>query len=178
MVTMRKNDAYLDDDDMVVPDGGSVKVRLELMDALQRQVASDARNHQPHHAELTDKVRQLRAATRGAYVAQLTNAWRMPGRDALPEPDDPNNDPTEPDEPDDDDTDDRERTRSAYLNELQNAWRRPERMVTGFGPTVVGAGPAVVGAGPGGRDAQAIRDRDAAWNEYRARLSNAWRGGR
>jgi hypothetical protein len=76
----RHDDAYLDDDDMV-PDGHSVKVRLELMDALQRQVAFNARDHQPHHAELTDEVRQLRAATRDAYIQQITTAWsRRPGR--------------------------------------------------------------------------------------------------
>jgi hypothetical protein len=170
MVTMRKNAAYLDDDDMV-PDGGSVKVRLELMDALQRRIASsmvDADAHRPHFAQPADAaLEQRRREARQSMIDRATTAWRM-GDQA-------------PDDPDEDDDPDDDSPYEKYKKDLSNAWRKPSHMpmVTGFGPAAVGPGPRVVGAGPtDSRDAQAIRDRDAAWNEYRARLSNAWRGGR
>jgi hypothetical protein len=47
---------------------------------------SAARDHQPHHATLTDEVRKLRAESRDSYIRALTSAWRTPSRDAA-EPD-------------------------------------------------------------------------------------------
>jgi hypothetical protein len=71
-VIMQTNeDAYLDDDDMV-PDGGSVKVPIYLMDGVQRSIAANS------HGQLSDELLQLRARTRAAYDQQLTNAWRSP----------------------------------------------------------------------------------------------------
>ena len=62
---MRKHDAYFDE---VCKDGESVRVGMLVMDALQRQVAQNY--YQPRQAELTDEVRELRAATRAAYCSE------------------------------------------------------------------------------------------------------------
>jgi hypothetical protein len=74
-MNMRNEDAYYDDD-MVVPDGASVKVPIVLMDGVQRRFAAE--NHQPHFAELSDEQQQRRARTRTEYVQQLSDAWRSP----------------------------------------------------------------------------------------------------
>src|SRR5438876_5187538 len=132
----RHDEVQDEDDNMVVPPGGSVRVGLLVMDSLQKAVAFDARNHQPHFAQVSDQERELKARTRAQFLKTLQDAWRSPGRDATPEPDDDPDDPTEPD--DDDDTDDQ--ARRTYLRELQSAWRTPPRMITGFGPDTV-AGP-------------------------------------
>jgi hypothetical protein len=81
---MRRRD--VDDDDDVVRDGESVRVPLHLCDRVQRAVVFDGDAHRPHHAELTDEVRKLRAETRREYLANLQDAWRTPHRDAA-EPD-------------------------------------------------------------------------------------------
>jgi hypothetical protein len=88
-------DAYVDDDDVVIPDGGRVRVRMDMMDSMQRRIAQmfDARDHQPHFAEATDvAVRDARTAARDArneYVRNLTTAYRTAGRvqDAAPHDD-------------------------------------------------------------------------------------------
>jgi hypothetical protein len=50
-------------------------------DDMVRQFAFDADDHRPHHARLTDDVRQLRAATRAAYLQQLSvGGGRPPAR--------------------------------------------------------------------------------------------------
>jgi hypothetical protein len=83
--TKKMRDAH--DDDEIVKDGESVRVPVYLMDATQRRFAAfDADAHRPHHAELTDEVRKLRAKTRAEYLAGLRDAWRTPHRDAA-EPD-------------------------------------------------------------------------------------------
>ena len=48
---MRKRDAYLDDE--IVPDGGSVRRPMLLMDGRRFAVAFDAENHVPHYARPT-----------------------------------------------------------------------------------------------------------------------------
>jgi hypothetical protein len=87
-MVMRKRDAYLDLDDDIVPDGGSVRRPMLLMDAGRRfAVAFDAENHQPHYGRPTGAVhnaRIVRTAARAAYLRCLTDAWRAPGRDANP----------------------------------------------------------------------------------------------
>jgi hypothetical protein len=63
------------DADDVVPDGGGVRVPLYLV---------DARAHQPHYAELDDERTMRRAAVRAAWIKEIGDAWRSPGRDASP----------------------------------------------------------------------------------------------
>jgi hypothetical protein len=82
----RQTDAYVDDDD-IVPDGGSVRRPMLLMDGRRFAVAFDAENHQPHYGRPTGAVhdaRIVRTAARAAYLRRLTDAWRAPGRDANP----------------------------------------------------------------------------------------------
>jgi hypothetical protein len=76
---MRKHDAY-DDDDMVIPDGGKVTVKLSLMDSKRRQLAyDDARNHQPHFAApANDAAQHDRAAARIEWIGNLQDAWKSP----------------------------------------------------------------------------------------------------
>jgi hypothetical protein len=134
---MRYND-YRDDkdDDHIVPDGGSVRVRMQMMDALQRSVAVgfgtfNARDHQPGYRTALDAgmpphVRDARARANAAYdamCARLTNAWRTPGRDADPDSDGaarlrqhPGADEVEAK---------RRAARQAYVDQLTNAWRTP-----------------------------------------------------
>jgi hypothetical protein len=83
VLKMRKRDAYLDDE--IVPDGGSVRRPMLLMDGRRFAVAFDAENHVPHYARPTGAVhdaRKLRTAARNAYLRRLTDAWRTPGYDA------------------------------------------------------------------------------------------------
>jgi hypothetical protein len=80
---MKKRDAYLDLDDDIVPDGGSVRRPMLLMDG--RRFSFDAENHQPHYAHPTGAVhdaRKVRTAARNAYLRRLGDAWRVPGHDA------------------------------------------------------------------------------------------------
>jgi hypothetical protein len=80
---MRKRDAYVDLDDEIVPDGGSVRRPMLLMDG--RRFAFDAENHRPHYGRPTGAVhdaRKVRTAARNAYLRRLTDAWRVPGHDA------------------------------------------------------------------------------------------------
>jgi hypothetical protein len=79
----RRDDAYLDDDDTVVPDGHSVKVPVQLMDSVQRRFAFDATAHQPHFAQLTDELCELRAKTRAEYLASLRDACKSPAQRAV-----------------------------------------------------------------------------------------------
>ena len=81
--------------DEEVPPGGRVSVRLELMDATQRAIAFDARDHQPHFGRPSDAVLDARKQARDAYVRRTCEAWRTGGRvqskqDADPSEPDPN----------------------------------------------------------------------------------------
>jgi hypothetical protein len=133
MVIMRKRNDV--DDDGEVRDGESVRCPMYLMDS-QRQVvarfAFDADAHRPHHAELTDELRKLRAKTRAEYLAGLQDAWRTPHGDAA-EPD--NSSPAavmrrhlaEPDEPDADVQARRDAIWNDYKTRLGNAWKTDPR---------------------------------------------------
>jgi hypothetical protein len=177
----------------VVRDGGRVRVPLFLTDSGMpdrtppRRAVFDARNHRPRFADLTDPRLQdgLRAAAdaRAKCIAELQDAWRTPiggiggaAHTTAPPAD-------QPDE-DDDDLSPRDR----YIREISTAWRKP----VGYGLraaansiealrqqwTSPGARP-----GPGmGYDAKphqtkdaAVADREAAYCEYVARLTNGWR---
>jgi hypothetical protein len=182
---MRKNktDAWLEEEEEV-KDGQSVRVPMMIMDS-----TTPRRNLSFADAQ---------AAKNAAYdemCRRLTGAWRTPLRDQLPHDDpaasmrrhlgEPDDDPTEPDDLDGNDIAGVKQARARYLDQLQSAWKTPPRMVTGFGPnTAPGPNASIVGSGPA-RDAlrtgdvKALRDAaDAAWNEMRDKLSNAWRGGR
>ena len=83
-----------DDDDTifgnyVVPDGGSVRVRVDMMDNVRREVF-DAANHRPGFRSSTDAAvqdaRRIARDARNEYVQRLTSAWQTPSRDAA-EPD-------------------------------------------------------------------------------------------
>jgi hypothetical protein len=97
MVTMRKNDAYLDDE--MVPDGTTLKVPVFAMDALQRAVGGvDLSGHQPGYRTGMSNaaVRDARTAARDArngYVRRTCEAWRTAGRVQSKQ----DADPTEPD---------------------------------------------------------------------------------
>jgi hypothetical protein len=68
-------DGYVDDDDSEVRDGQSVRVRLDMMDSMQRAVF-DAYGHQPGYARLTDAQAKLRREARGGMIRRAQNAWR------------------------------------------------------------------------------------------------------
>jgi hypothetical protein len=157
----------------------------EWMRTLRRPVL-DARQHQPHFADVTDaSLKDARLAAhdaREAYIGRLTDAWRtMPGG--------PGGSPhtTAPGapEPDDDDT---MSPRDRYIAGLANAYR----WTPGGDPTASAnavqsqyVSQLSPGARPGGGYGDAVvsretmRDhRDAAETAYRemcARLSSAWR---
>jgi hypothetical protein len=82
---MRKRDAHTYfDDDGICEDGESVRAPVVIMD-------SDARSHQPHFARLTDDaILDARRTARAAWIKQMNDAWRRPGRDAA------DADPSEP----------------------------------------------------------------------------------
>jgi hypothetical protein len=71
-------DAY--DDGEVTRDGESVRVRLNMMDSMQRAVF-DAYGHQPGYVRLTDAQAKLRREARDAMIRRVTTAWK---RDAPP----------------------------------------------------------------------------------------------
>jgi hypothetical protein len=133
---MTYND-YRDDDDHIIPDGGTVRVRMHMMDALQRSVAVgfgtfNARDHQPGYRTALDAgmpphVRDARARADAAYdamCARLTNAWHTLGRDADPDSDGAaarlrqhlGADEVEAK---------RRAARQTYVDQLTNAWRTP-----------------------------------------------------
>src|SRR5262245_10645337 len=82
---MRHN---VDDDETEVPDGGSVKVRMNMMDSMQRRVAFDAYAHQPGYVRLTDAQATMRREARDAMIKRAENAWRSDARRKPPDDDD------------------------------------------------------------------------------------------
>src|SRR5262249_55824975 len=169
---MRSYDRYVDDDD-VVADGQSVKVRMDMMDSLQRRVF-DAYGHQPHFARMTDAQATMRREARDAMIKRAENAWRTLSRDAA-----------EPDagtqllhrhsrgtEEDDNAAAAREKSYIAYKARLESAWRNPaaaaernEKQLEAWRKP---------GARPGLRQ-EATNDRAAAYAAYVERIGSAWR---
>ena len=84
-----------DDDDIIVPDGGSVRVRMPMMDSLQRSIAEfdaqrrvtvDYRDHRPGFVRVdSPEVRDARAKAlqaRREMIDRAASAWKSLGRDA------------------------------------------------------------------------------------------------
>jgi hypothetical protein len=159
-MNMRNEDAYYDDD-MVVPDGASVKVPIVLMDGVQRRFAAE--NHQPHFAELSDEQQQRRARTRTEYVQQLSDAWRSPATGGKRR-----KEGTVPS------FQDADRRRSAaydaYVRRLTNAWRDQDTPEPDDDPDNLMK--RHLSTEP---DEDTDSRRNAAWEQYRDRLSNAWK---
>jgi hypothetical protein len=83
MVITRKTE-YLDDDEEV-RDGESTRVRLDLMDAMQRRFGFDAVDlDQRRFAAMTPEVASIRQTTRAEYLAGLQDSWRSPAQGANP----------------------------------------------------------------------------------------------
>jgi hypothetical protein len=79
-----------DDDELqdhqfdVIPDGGSVRVGMLVMDSVQRSIAFDARNHQPHYATPLDHGPQHdKAAARMQWIKQTCDAWKSPAQRSM-----------------------------------------------------------------------------------------------
>ena len=85
-----RNDAY--DDDRIVRDGERVKVRLDLMDSVQRAVATDGlrlhdgtgnpAGHKRGYAFGGNAEQRQRAAAYAERTTRLQNAWRSPAEAA------------------------------------------------------------------------------------------------
>jgi hypothetical protein len=79
------------DDDTVVRDGQTVRVRLSLMDSVQQAIARggiavhDAVPlHRPGYAALTDAQARQKQTFYDAYEKKLTGAWRQDAKLAQP----------------------------------------------------------------------------------------------
>jgi hypothetical protein len=180
---MRKRDA-LDLDDFMVPDGGSVKVRMATMDSTQRRIAEIFAGHRPGFAQLTDAQIAQRARVRDAWIKQLNDAWRTDARKKRND-DDENDD-------EDENSNDRARrrgaadarmaARDAYVKRLTNAWRTPARDYENarISPPT----------DPGDPNENLVRQhistetnaaaqarRDRIWEDYKNNLGNAWKQG-
>ena len=219
MTTQRRR-AALDDDDSdlydpayfprkVVRDGGRVSVPIYLTDgrrpektARRSEAVFDARDHQPHSADLSDvaawaaydearsaclrdayrmpsatsmALEDARQTAEDAYQArraELQDAWRGHGSELLPA------------------AKDGESPRDAYIRGLQ--WKNGRDQPNEDDPDAAaeatlrqGEAWKMPGATPGGAygdarprqtsDAAAIADRDRAYDEMVAHISNAWR---
>jgi hypothetical protein len=145
---MRSFDRYIDDDDdddVIIPDGGRVKVRLDMMDGVQRAVATDGLclhdgmgtpaghkrgyvfggNAEQRQRDAYDDARRAAHNARSEYVRRLCDAWKTPHKDA-----------SKPDaaeqllkrhlgsEPDDNAQARRDGAYRDYVNQLSTAWQR------------------------------------------------------
>ena len=133
---MRKRDAYIDDDDYVVPDGGSVRTRMVLMDSAR--FAFDAANHRPGYRSATDSaVRDAQMAAldaRDAMIERATTAWRKRRRRKEDDGDDDDEvlgsegqNRTDPDQIGESALDARTASYDAMCVRLATAWRTPGR---------------------------------------------------
>jgi hypothetical protein len=163
----------------VLRDGKGIRVPVFLTDGMPtiRQAAFDARNHQPHSAGLSDVAAY--AAFADARNGHLQDAWRAMGggtggaaKTTAPPADDPGESPRDayirrisswpPGSVSDPDGDD-----DAAAIEAQRArWAAPGATP---GPGYGDARPRKT------NDAVAVADRDAAYAEYVARISDGWR---
>ena len=139
MVFLR--DRFVDETDETetARDGEVVRTRMLMMDA--RRSAFDARDHQPHYAEVSDAMLGALGSARGAWIKQINDAWRTPQRTG----DMRSGDAAEPDnssraavmrrhlrgdDPDDNAAARREKAWAAYKDQLSNAWRTDPRAAT------------------------------------------------
>jgi hypothetical protein len=168
-MTMKHDDA-LDDYD-IIPDGGTIRVPMVVMDGARPRSLADAQ--------------LMRERARVHWIKSLQDVWRAPldaRRSRVAEPDD------EPDDDDDEDEDNRGRERRtdarsiadaramasrAYdqmCRRLEQAWRTPAR---GASQPDTGSSPARDASHLRTGDAQAKRD--DAYQQYVDRLTNAWK---
>jgi hypothetical protein len=194
-VAQRRKRVDLDDDgpydpeypgQKVIADGGRVRVRLALTDAgfpqwyphpHPRRVTDgyrlsddEAARHRPHQAVLTDAQRARSESARDQWVASLRDAWRSPqgvpmgpGAPDYDKDDDNNGD---------DDLDPVERARQDYIRRVTNGWRSDPRDPAAAANKLEAMRRRVAHER---MDAATLADRDAAYDEYVERISNAWR---
>ncbi len=162
----------------VYKDGYGPRVSLMLTDVAPpgRWDINDAALHRPHPADLRSAELQdaLRAAAdaRGAYIAQLQDAWRGPGSPRPPR------------------LKDGESPRDAYVRQISNAWKTlpdlPAPDQDDGDPRAKAAAieaqrrrwaspGATPGPGPAKDAAATVADRDAALDEYVNNVTNGWR---
>jgi hypothetical protein len=189
----RTDDAYVEERDEVIEDGGVVRCPVVLMDSMQRRVAFDAANHQPGYrfaAAADATVRDARRHAldaRDAMIKRAENAWRSDARRKPPDDDD--------DDDDDDDTNSRERSRDArdaraaatasYIAmcaRLRDAWRSsPSRDGAGGPDAEALLARHLRGDEPDDDDDNGNNTadlREQSYAAYKDQLENAWRGGR
>jgi hypothetical protein len=175
---MRKTDAYIGD--VEIPDGQSVKVRLSMMDSLQRAMMG----HRSGYVRLSDAQVAARERVRAKWIKQLGDAWRTDARRKRPDDDDEDDDEdevqgaagqakTDPRKIGRSAVDARAAATAAYyqmVQRLQDAWRMPRDGGEPDAATQLLRGHLRTEPD---NDAQSRRDR--AWSQYRDQLGNAWR---
>jgi hypothetical protein len=87
MRTVRRRRERVDDDNDMVPDGGRISVRMDMMDSVQLRMRQkfalgdvDLRDHQRGYRVGDHDVQRRRLQGREEYVKNLGDAWRNPGR--------------------------------------------------------------------------------------------------
>jgi hypothetical protein len=188
------------DDDRIVEDGESVRIRLDMMDALQRSIHQadqqsrrqtipvvDTTFHVPGYVQVADSpaIRDARKAAMDArreMIDRATNAWRSPSNPPLPRPtsfQDANAM--------------RREARDAYIQRTCDAWRtpvsdaaQPDLSTTTFHRVSPQAFSQALARGgdpsrmmqpqrPPGSDDNPQARRDRAYKEYCDRLGSAWK---
>jgi hypothetical protein len=192
----RTDDQYIDEDNIVIPDGGRVKVPVLLMDS-RLSVSFDAAAHQPGYrcdtASYLEAYRRSCAdvalpsdrgvsdadvrAARSAWIEDTTAAWKADARRKPPDDDGDDDD-------DDDDDDDRRsdsrdaRTvaRDAYVKSLSDAWRTPPARDAAQPDLSTPPDDLMRRHTSDPADPAAAQARkDAAYRSYATALSSAWR---
>jgi hypothetical protein len=171
-------------DDVIIPDGGEVRVPLSLADGYRRDLVNslaptdtlDA--HKPGFRLPSPLARDVVRTAREEMLDRARSGWIADKR-----------------RPPDDDVGD---SRARWVRSLQDAWRdvAPQATLLGAGPSgfvevgarprrpgITGPGPSATLANPTAGPAPERPDpnddqakRDAAWSRYKDQLSNAWRG--
>jgi hypothetical protein len=74
------HEAYGDDDDRVLQDGEKIRVRFDMLDAMQRSVYEDSANHRPGWRVPSSVSDQDAAVARSfaGYVKHLQDGYRSP----------------------------------------------------------------------------------------------------
>jgi hypothetical protein len=123
---MERRDRVDDDNDMV-PDGGRISVRMDMMDSVQLRMRQkfalgdvDLRDHQRGYRVGDHDVQRRRLQGREEYVKNLGDAWRNPGRVV-------ESDTKLPRRPDVPVKDARAEAYDQMVARLTTAWRTPHR---------------------------------------------------
>jgi hypothetical protein len=192
---------YADEDEGEARDGETVRVPLHMMDAMRRAIAThdfnvNARDHQPHYAQLSDERLVRRAAVRAAWIKQLNDAWRGDAKRRRRDDDDEDDDDddevagaegqnrTDPDKVGRSAVDAatvRRAAYDAYCSRLREAWRGTEicrrRQISDAAEP--DAGNQLLGRHLSAEPvANARAARESSYEEYRRRLGSAWQQGR